>query len=322
VGRRWAVAVTAALVLGILPGLGVVGGDTAPAALAAEDPVVAAAGDIACAPPARRTASSCHHRDTSDLLVAGGYDAVLPLGDVQYECGQASAFRSVYDPTWGRVKAVTRPAVGDNEYTDGNGCTTPGASGYFGYFGAAATPRQPSCRSACTGYYSYDLGTWHVVVLNTECSKPGVGGCTRTSPQGRWLAADLAANRNRCTLAYWHRPRWQDNGRTNSASSYFVEALYEAGAEVVLTGHEHLYERFAPQTPSGVANPNGIRQFIVGTGGKSRHGLARTPPRNAEARTASVYGVLALTLHPDSYDWRFVPEAGRTFTDSGSHPCH
>jgi hypothetical protein len=101
-----------------------------------------------------------------------------------------------------------------------------------------------------------------------------------------------------------------------------VEALYEAGAEVVLTGHEHLYERFAPQTPSGVANPNGIRQFIVGTGGKSRHGLARTPPRNAEARTASVYGVLALTLHPDSYDWRFVPEAGRTFTDSGSHPCH
>jgi hypothetical protein len=116
-----------------------------------------------------------------------------------------------------------------------------------------------------------------LVVLITECSKPGVGGCTRTSPQGRWLAADLAAHPNRCTQAYWHRPRWQDNGRTNSASSYFVEALYEAGAEVVLTGHEHLYERFAPQTPSGVANPNGIRQFIVGTGGKSRHGLSRTP---------------------------------------------
>jgi acid phosphatase type 7 len=322
VGRRWAVAVTAALVLSILPGLGVAGGDTTPAALAAEDPVVAAAGDIACAPPATRTASSCHHRDTSDLLVAGGYDAVLPLGDVQYECGQASAYRSVYDPTWGRVKAVTRPAVGDNEYTDGNRCTTPGASGYFGYFGAAATPRQPWCRSACAGYYSYDLGTWHIVVLNTECGKPGVGGCTRTSPQGRWLAADLAAHPNQCTLAYWHRPRWQDNGRTNSNSSYFVQALYDAGAEVVLTGHEHLYERFAPQTPSGVADPNGIRQFIVGTGGKSRHGLARTPPRNAEARSASAYGVLTLTLRPGSYDWRFVAEAGRTFTDSGSHPCH
>jgi len=150
--------------------------------------------------------------------VAGGYDAVLPLGDLQYERGQASAYRSVYDPTWGRVKAVTHPAVGDNEYS-GNGCSTAGAAGYSGYFGSAATPRQPSCRTACGGYYSYDLGTWHIVVLNTECSKPGVGGCTSSSPQGRWLAADLAANPSQCTLAYWHRPRWQDNGRTSGSSS-------------------------------------------------------------------------------------------------------
>jgi hypothetical protein len=160
------------------------------------------------------------------------------------------------------------------------------------------------------------------VVLNTECSKPGVGGCTRSSPQGRWLAADLAANSSRCTLAYWHRPRWKDNGGTNGNSSYFVQELYNHGAEVVLTGHEHLYERFAPQTPSGVADPNGIRQFIVGTGGKSRHGLSGTAPRNSQARSASVFGVLTLTLHPTSYDWRFVSEAGRTFTGSGSHPCH
>ena len=320
-GRRWAVAVAAAVVMSTLAGAGVASGDTPPAPLAAGDPVVAAAGDIACAPPARRTSSGCHHRDTSDLLVAGDYDAVLPLGDVQYECGQASAYRSVYDPTWGRVKAVTRPAVGDNEYS-GNGCSTSGASGYFGYFGSAATPRQPSCRTACAGYYSYDLGTWHIVVLNTECSRPGVGGCTSSSPQGRWLAADLAAHPNQCTLAYWHRPRWKDNGGTNGNSSYFVQALYDAGAEVVLTGHEHLYERFAPQTPSGVADPDGIRQFIVGTGGKSRHGLSGTPPRNSQARSASAFGVLTLTLHPTSYDWRFVSEAGRTFTDSGSHPCH
>ena len=124
-GRRWAVAVTAAVVMSTLAGAGVASGNTTAVPLAAGDPVVAAAGDIACAPPARRTASGCHHRDTSDLLVAGGYDAVLPLGDVQYECGQASAYRSVYDPTWGRVKAVTHPAVGDNEYS-GNGCSTPG----------------------------------------------------------------------------------------------------------------------------------------------------------------------------------------------------
>jgi hypothetical protein len=301
--------------------LGLAGPGDAPGDAAPGDPVIAAAGDIACAPPATRTSNSCHHRDTANLLVAGGYDAVLPLGDLQYECAQASAFRTVYDPSWGRVKAISHPAVGDNEYT-GSGCSTAGASGYFGYFGAAATPQQPSCRSACSGYYSYNLGTWHIVVLNTECSKPGVGGCASSSPQGRWLAVDLAAHRNQCTLAYWHRPRWRDGG-TSSSSSYFVQKLYDAGAEVILVGHEHLYERFAPQTPSGVADPaRGIRQFTVGTGGKSHHGLARTPPCNAEARSGSTYGVLTLTLHPTSYDWRFVSEAGRSFTDAGSHPCH
>lgn len=167
------------------------------------------------------------------------------------------------------------------------------------------------------------MGTWHIVALNTECSRPGVGGCTRSSPQGRWLAADLAAHRNQCTLAYWHRPRWTDNGGSSGNSSYFVQELFDAGAEVILTGHEHLYERFAPQTPSGVADPaNGIRQFIVGTGGKSHHGLARTPPRNSQARSSTAFGVLTLTPHPTSYDWRFASEAGRTFTDAGSHPCH
>jgi hypothetical protein len=326
--RRFAAVLAVAAVMSLVGGAGA--GQAIPPAAApvaapaplAVDPVAAAAGDIACRPPATRTSSSCHHRDTSNLLVAGGYDAVLALGDVQYECGQLSAFNSVYDPTWGRVKGITRPAVGDNEYT-GSGCSTTGASGYFNYFGAAATPRQPSCRSACGGYYSYDLGTWHVVVLNTECSKPGVGGCTSSSAQGRWLAADLAAHSNQCTLAYWHRPRWRDNGDTSSYSSYFVQALYNAGAEVILAGHEHMYERFAPQTPSGTAAPaTGIRQFIVGTGGKSRHGLSGPAPRNSQVRHASTYGVLELTLHPGSYDWRFVPEAGKTFTDSGSQACH
>jgi hypothetical protein len=225
-------------------------------------------------------------------------------------------------PVLGRVKAVTHPAVGDNEYS-GSGCSTAGASGYFGYFGAAATPRQPGCRSACSGWYSYDVGSWHIVALNTERGRPGVGGCARSSPQGRWLAADLAAHRNQCTLAYWHRPRWTDNGGTSSYSSSFVQQLYDAGAEVILAGHEHLYERFAPQTPSGVADPaRGVRQFTVGTGGRSHHGLARTPPRNAEARSSGAYGVLTLTLHPTSYDWRLVSEPGRTFTDAGSNPCH
>jgi acid phosphatase type 7 len=287
-----------------------------------DDPVVAAAGDIACMPPATRTSSSCHHRETSNLLVAGDYDAVLPLGDLQYECGQASAYQSVYDPTWGRVKAVSRPAAGDNEYGSAT-CSTSGASGYFSYFGGAASPNQPGCRTACPGYYSYDLGTWHVVVLNTNCSEPGVGGCSSSSAQGRWLAADLAAHPNQCTLAYWHLPRWTESGGVSSTSNYLVSALYNAGADVLLAGNNHFYARFAPQSPSGAADPvNGIRQFIVGTGGKSLHGLSGRPDPQVEARQDTTYGILELTLHASSYSWRFVPEAGRSFTDAGSQACH
>jgi hypothetical protein len=220
------------------------------------------------------------------------------------------------------VKARSHPAAGDNEYGSAT-CNTPGASGYFTYFGNAASPNQPGCTSACPGYYSYDLGNWHVVVLNANCSEPGVGGCGSTSAQGRWLAADLAAHPNQCTLAYWHLPRWTEAGGVSSASSYFVSALHDAGAEVVLSGNNHHYARFAPQSPAGVADPaNGIRQFIVGTGGKSLHGLSRNPDPQVEARQSNTYGILELTLHPTSYSWRFVPEAGRSFTDTGTQSCH
>ncbi len=288
----------------------------------ARDPVVAAAGDIACAPGVTRTAYRCHQADTANLLLAGGYDAVLPVGDLQYECGELSAFQAVYDPSWGQVKSISRPAAGDNDYTSAT-CTTPGASGYFVYFGGLAGPSQPACTSACSGYYSYDLGSWHVVVLNTECSQAGVGGCTATSPQGKWLATDLAAHPAQCTLAYWHRPRWHDTGDLSGASSYFVQALYDAGAEVILNGHSHIYERWAPQTPSGAVDAtSGVREFIVGTGGKNLHALSSTPPANVEVRNSTTFGVLQLTLHPTSYDWKFLPEAGKTFTDSGSQSCH
>jgi hypothetical protein len=289
---------------------------------ATTDPVLAAAGDIACAPPATRTASACHQADTANLLAAGGYDTVLPLGDQQYECGQLSAYQAVYDPTWGRFKPISHPATGDNEYV-GSGCSTPGAAGHFTYFEGAASPDQPSCVGACRGYYSYDLGSWHVVVLNTECGQAGVGGCDATSAQGQWLAADLEAHRARCTLAYWHRPRWNDGGVVSNNSSYFVQALYNAGAEIILNGHNHYYERFKPQTPSGTVDPdNGIREFIVGTGGRSHHGLSSTKPPNADVRDNTTFGILRLTLHPSSYDWSFVHEAGTTFTDAGTGLCH
>jgi hypothetical protein len=286
------------------------------------EPVIAAAGDIACPPPATRTSSSCHHKDTANLLAAGNYDAVLPLGDLQYECGQSSAYASVYGPSWGQFRSKSHPAAGDNEYGSST-CSTAGASGYFSYFGGAASPNQPGCTSACRGYYSYNLGSWHVVVLNSNCSKPGVGGCGSTSAQGRWLAADLAANPNRCTLAYWHLPRWKESGGTSGSSSYFASALYNAKAEVVLSGNNHFYARFAPQNAAGAADPvNGIRQFIVGTGGKSLHGLSSNPDPQVQVRQSNTFGILKLTLHPTSYDWRFVPEAGKTFTDSGTQACH
>jgi acid phosphatase type 7 len=289
---------------------------------AGDDPVVAAAGDIACQPPATRTASVCHHQDTANLLAAGDYDAVLPVGDLQYECGEPSAYQTVYDPSWGQFRAISHPAAGDNEYGSVT-CTTPGASGYFAYFQGAASPNQPDCTSACPGYYSYELGTWHVVVLNTNCGQSGVGGCGATSAQGRWLAADLAAHPSQCILAYWHAPRWKPDGTVAGSSSYFSTALYNAGAEVVLSGNSHLYARFAPQNPAGAADPaNGIRQFIVGTGGKSLHGITSNPDPQVEVMQNTTYGILELTLHPDDYSWRFVPEAGRTFTDSGSQSCH
>ncbi len=297
------------------------------AAAAEADPVIAAAGDIACPPPGTATARACHQAATADLLASGGYSAVLPLGDEQYNCGELSAFNAVYDPTWGKgngradLKSISKPVVGDNEYV-GSTCSTPGAADYYTYFGDAASPQEPGCKSACKGYYSYDLGSWHVVALNSECNQTGVGGCNGTSAQGKWLKADLAAHPAQCTLAYWHRPYWKDSGGSVSLMNYFMKTLYAAGAELVLVGHSHFYERFAPMNPSSLADPNGIRQFIVGTGGRSQGALAATPPANSEARNTGTYGVLKLTLHARSYDWQFIPIQGETFTDAGSQACH
>lgn len=285
-------------------------------AKAAADPVIAAAGDIACDPASAHTATACHQAETAALLTARSYDAVLPLGDLQYECGAPSAFQAVYDPTWGQVKAISHPVPGDNDYA-GKTCSTPGASGYFNYFGSAAG-------TAGQGWYSYDLGSWHVIALNTECAQ--IGGCGPTSAEGMWLKADLAAHPNSrypCTLVYWHRPRFGDNGTGFAGAKWMYKLLYNKGADVLLTGHIHLYERFAPQDPNGLLDTaKGIRQFIVGTGGRNHAKLADTPPPNSEVRQNTAFGILQLTLHAGSYDWQFIPETGQTFTDAGSGTCH
>ena len=289
-------------------------------ASAAEDPVIAAAGDIACAPGVARTKAKCHQGNTADLLQAGNYAAVLPLGDEQYDCGKLDAFRSVYGPTWGQFNADAYPIVGDNEY-EGDSCVTPGASGYFTYFGDRASPDQANCTSACRGYYSYDIGAWHIVALNSECTQPGVGGCGASHPMGTWLKNDLAAHPTACTLAYIHRPYWATAG-VSAKYKPLVQILHNAGVEMLLSGHNHLYARFAPQNPDSALDPNGIRQFVIGTGGASLSSVPTALP-HIEKQSATTFGLLSLTLHSDSYDFEFVPDpTSGGFTDSGSEACH
>ncbi len=288
------------------------------------DAVIVAVGDIACG--AQSTGAKCEQQATSDLVIAQHPDAVLVLGDNQYECGQLDDYTKYFDPTWGRFKDLIRPAIGNHEYRTGDSVcpgAPSGAPGYWTYFGDAASPQEPGCRLKCKGYYSYDVGAWHLIALNSECSH--VGGCDKGSPEERWLQSDLAAHPAACTLAYFHEPRWGSGSHGSIANSAaFWDDLYAAGAEVVLNGHEHDYERFAPQTPDGKADPDkGLREIVVGTGGRNDTGLSDTGRiANSEVFDFNTFGVLKLTLHPDSYDWQFLPTPDGTFTDSGTERCH
>jgi hypothetical protein len=259
-----------------------------------------AAGDIAdCTAPPEATAKLL------DKLPG----VVAILGDAVYDEGTPEEYAACFEPTWGRHKLRTRPAVGDHDYS------TPGASGYFGYFGAAAG--EPG-----KGWYSYEIGAWHVVVLNTACAQ--IGGCEAGSPQEQWLRADLAAHPTTCTLAYWHSPRYSSGGlhRNDLTVQPLWQALYDNGAELVLSGNDHDYERFAPQSATGELDPaRGIRQFVVGTGGRFLRAMGDPQP-NSEVRDDQTFGVLGLELGPAGYAWSFVPAAPGTFTDSGTDVCH
>jgi hypothetical protein len=286
------------------------------ASAGAADPVIAAAGDIACAPTdpgyngGNGTATRCRQRATSDLLVGQGLAAVLPLGDIQYDSPTAANLKAVYNPTWGRVKSISRPVLGNH---DGSGAS------YFDYFngaGAANGPAGPRGR----GYYSFNVGTWHIVALNSNCKTVS---CGSGSIQEKWLRADLAAHPAACTLAFWHHPRYSSgHDGSHITLSAFWSDLHAAGAELVLSGHSHDYERFVPKDAQGRASPTGIRQFVVGTGGAFMTGLGTSRVAGSEVAQNTTFGVLRVALHPSSYDWRFVPIAGRTWTDSGSGQCH
>jgi VCBS repeat-containing protein len=276
------------------------GSDTVSHTVFAATNVLVGAGDIA----------DCRgdEDDLTAVLLDGIAGIVFTLGDNVYSDGTDPEFANCYDPTWGRHKARTKPSVGNHEYN------TPSASGYYNYFGAAAG-------DPAEGWHSYDLAGWHIVALNSNCDE--AGGCELASPQGQWLQADLAANPTACTLAYWHHSRFSSGSNYGSDIEFrdFWQVLYEAGADVVLSAHDHHYERFAPQDPDGNADPEGIRQFVVGTGGSGIRPLSQNPEPNSEIGNGDTSGVLKLTLHPTSYEWEFIPLPGFTFTDSGSGSC-
>ena len=252
---------------------------------------VFAAGDI----------SSCEN--DNDELTAQLLDnvpgTVLALGDNAYDDGTLSQYTNCFDPTWGRYKDRIKPVPGNHEYH------TSGSSGYFQYF------------NNIPSFYSYDLGSWRIYALNSEID------VSASSEQVKWLQADLAANPRQCVLAYWHKPRWSSGKNHGGAEAYQTlwQIFYEAGTELVLNGHEHNYERFAPMNATGQADPLGLREFVVGTGGKSHYEFGTTVA-NSEVRDNTSFGALKLTLRPTGYDWQFIPAAGSTFTDSGSAECH
>ena len=292
-------------------------------------PVVAAAGDIACDPTSSTfkggvgTSKSCQQAAVSDLVLAQQPTAVLTLGDTQYECGDASAFAASFAPSWGRMKSLIHPAIGNHEY--GKACHRNDPAPYFDYFGESA---------GANGWYSYQVGAWHLIALNSECSYGEgvrtVGGCSSGSAQYAWLRRDLAAHKNACTLAYWHEPRFSsgEHGDAMQMASIWNE-LVRAKVDIVLSGHNHDYERFDPigQTPENQTQPNldptGIREFVVGTGGRSLYRFTSAALTGESMRSNAAFGTLALTLLPTrAYRWQFIPVPGSGPGDQGSSLCH
>lgn len=286
------------LVLILVASLGGIGAQGSPPA--DQPAVLVGAGDIGTC---RGDADEATAR-----LLDGIPGTVVTLGDTVDSDGSLEELVACYDPTWGRHRDRTRPTPGNHDYE------TTGAAGYFTYFG-------PAAGAPAAGYYSYELGGWHIVALNSNCAQ--IGGCGVSSPQGVWLAADLAAHPARCTLAYWHHPRFtagQDGDTLAMAALWAM--LYRAGAEVVLAGHAHSYERYAPLDAAGeLDTERGIRQLVVGTGGNALYPILE-PREHSEVSHDETHGVIRLTLHEARYEWLFVAVEGSSFTDSGTGACH
>lgn len=273
-----------------------------------------AAGDLVCSPSTRAYSGSdpktCQHRLTEDLLA--GADAVATLGDLQYPDGRLEFFNQAYHKTWGQHVAKTFPVPGNHEYN------TPRAQGYFDYWASHGRPTG----GAGNGYYGFDLGSWHVIALNSSRSCDEVP-CREGSAQNNWLESDLAGTTESCILAYWHHPRFNSgtgHGETLKTGALWDD-LYAARADIILNGHEHNYQRYAKQNPDGKAASNGIREFIVGSGGRGLTALGQRDP-NFEVGNDRDFGVLKLTLAPSSYSWQFVGVGGRVLDSGGPVACN
>ena len=296
--------------------------DSRPAsAQAASSPLVIAVGDIACSPTdpnyngGKGTSTKCRMAATAELAAARSPVAALIIGDEQYYCGLLSDFDLSYNASWGALNSIAYPVPGNHEYgryADKGHCTPSHAEGYFSYFGSRAGPDGK-------GYYSFDLGSWHLIALNSEC---GVVSCAVGSAQETWLKQDLAEDTDTCTLAYFHEPLFSSTtGAQQSAVKPLWQDLYNAGADLILNGHAHNYERFAPQTPTGAASASGLTEIVVGTGGED-HNAFLTLHKNSVVRNSNTFGVLRLKLRSTSFSWRFLPIPGQSFTDSGTATCH
>jgi hypothetical protein len=289
------------------------------------DPVIGAAGDIACDPAGGSfrgglgTPHFCGMMRTSNLLLRPDLSAVLVLGDLQYPDGDLGRFEQSFNPTWGRLGSLLHPAPGNHEYL------TQGAAGYFDYFNGPGVRFGRAGDRSRGGYYSFNVGTWHVIALDSNCGEIP-GGCDVGSPEQRWLADDLATHRTRCTLAYWHHPLFSslanEEGRGSKQTQALWATLYDRGADVVLSGHQHFYERLDPMDQDGdLDREQGIRSFVVGTGGKNIDQADYSNPNSADF-DASTFGILQMTLHPGSYSWAFHPTSSDPYADSGQGSCH
>jgi len=267
----------------------------------AQEQVLVGAGDIG--------ACNTNGAKQTGALLDNIPGTIFTAGDNAYPDGTREDFTKCYDPFWGRHKSRTRPATGNHDYH------VAGAADYFAYFGQ-------STGDSAKGYYSYQLGAWRIIVLNSNCDQ--VGGCQPGSPQEQWLRAELSRNPAPCTLAIWHHPRYSSGRHGNfDPVQGLWQALWDAGADVVLTGHDHDYERFAPLDAVGRPDAaRGLRQFVVGTGGARLRSFRPVVLETSEVRNSKAWGVLKLALRERSYAWEFISVPGQTFRDSGSSSCH